>query len=142
MRRLSQICQTELHVTRLTQIPRIKGFGHRNKAARIVSFIYLFLTLLGCRIYRGRWSVVLQSVNNKNGNVEGYVDQKVDFSLKKFPRAGCVCFLNGARPRLQHNNRYYYANVMGQSRRTIFWDAPPTQRYSFFRNLPSLFTSL
>ena len=49
MRQLSQICQTELHVTRLTQIPRIKGFGHRNKAARIVSFIYLFLTLLGYR---------------------------------------------------------------------------------------------
>ena len=43
MRRLSQICQTELHVTRLTQIPRIKGFGHRNKVARIVSFIYLFI---------------------------------------------------------------------------------------------------
>ena len=105
--------------------------------------LYLFiLTLLDVEIYRGRWSVVLQSVNNKNGNVEGYVDQKVDFSFKKFPRAGCVCFLNGARPWLQHNNRYYYANVMGQSRWTIFWDALPTQRYSFFRNLPSLFTSL
>ena len=36
--RLSWICQMGHHVIRRTLIPRINAFGHRNKAARIVSF--------------------------------------------------------------------------------------------------------